>query len=77
MHAQMKELLEQVKKLPTDDQVELADLIYAVTALPREEWEAAWAEEGERRLAEFDRGEAEAIDADVVFASLKEKYGWK
>ncbi len=77
MHAHIKNLFEQVKQLPTDEQIELADLIYLETALPTDQWEAAWAEEGERRMAEYERGETTAIDSEEVFARLKQKYGWQ
>lgn len=33
--------------------------------------EAAWAVEIERRLAEYDRGEVQAIDAEEVFAKAR------
>ena len=35
------------------------------------EVEAAWALEIERRLAEYDRGEANSIDAEEVFAKAR------
>ena len=35
------------------------------------EVEAAWGDEIERRLAEYDCGEAKSIDADEVFAKAR------
>ncbi|HSV58163.1 MAG TPA: addiction module protein [Variovorax sp.] len=35
------------------------------------ELDAAWAEEIERRLAEYDRGEVPAVDAEEVFAKAR------
>jgi putative addiction module component (TIGR02574 family) len=35
------------------------------------EVQAAWGGEIERRLAEYDRGEAKSIDADEVFAKAR------
>ncbi|MBI5936260.1 MAG: addiction module protein [Betaproteobacteria bacterium] len=77
MLTQTKVLLEQVKKLPEDEQIELADMIYAEASITKEEWDAVWAEECARRIAEFESGKVQAIDADTVFAELKQKYGWK
>ncbi len=77
MLTQTKALLEQVKKLPEDEQIELADLIYAEASITQEEWDAVWAKECARRFAEFENGRAQAINADQVFAELKQKYGWQ
>jgi len=77
MHTHIKELFEQVRNLPVEEQIELADLIYSGTALPTDEWEAAWQVECERRWAEFERGEVAAVDSEVVFSNLKQKYGWE
>lgn len=77
MLTQTKALLEQVKQLPEDEQIELADMIYAEASLPKEEWDAIWAEECARRFAELESGKVQPIDADDVFAELKQKYGWK
>lgn len=77
MHTHIKELFEQVSKLPVEEQVELADLIYSGTALPTDECEAAWKVECERRWTEYEHGEVVAIDSDEVHDSLKQKYGWQ
>lgn len=74
MNVQVKDLLDQAKQLSVDDQIHLADMLYAEAAPSTAEWEAAWTEECERRLAEYDRGEVEAEDFDVVMARLREKY---
>ena len=77
MNAHVKELFEQAKQLTSDERIELADLLYADTSIPSEEWEAAWAAEAQRRIEAYRRGEIEAIDADDVHARIKEKYGLK
>ncbi len=77
MQTDTKALLEQVKKLPEEEQIELADMIYAETSITQEEWDAVWAEECARRFADFEGGKDQAISADQVFAELKQKYGWK
>ena len=47
MNTQVKELFEQARKLSEDERIELADLLYAETAIPYAEWEAAWVAEAE------------------------------
>jgi len=42
-----------------------------------EEWEAAWLEECERRVAEYERGGVEAEDFDVAMERLRQKYQLK
>lgn len=74
MNTQVKELLDRANQLSVDDRIYLADMLYAEITPPVEEWEAAWAEECERRLAEYDRGEVYAEDFDLVMARLKEKF---
>lgn len=77
MNAHVKELFEQAKQLSTDERIELADLLYADTAIPSAEWEAEWAAECEDRLAAFERGETEAIDADELHGRLRKRFGFK
>ncbi|MBK6400444.1 MAG: addiction module protein [Rhodocyclaceae bacterium] len=77
MNTQVKELFEQARKLSEDERIELADLLYAETAIPYAEWEAAWVAEAESRLEAYRRGEMQAVDAEEVHARLREKYGFK
>lgn len=77
MNAHVGELYEQAKHLSAEERIELADLLYADTATPDAEWEAAWVAEAERRLEAYRRGEMEAIDAEEVHARLRAKYGLK
>ena len=77
MNAHVKDLLEQAKTLSEDERILLADLLYAESSLSTEEWEAAWLDECERRLAEYERGEVEAVSSDEVFARLKIQYSLK
>ena len=74
---QVKDLLERAKSLSEDERILLADLLYAESSLSQEEWEAAWREECERRLGEYEQGEVEATDSAEVFARLKSKYNLK
>ncbi|MGH8763476.1 MAG: addiction module protein [Nitrosospira sp.] len=77
MNTQVKDLLEQAKTLSEDERILLADLLYAESSLSPEEWEIAWREECERRLAEYHGGEVEAIDSNEVFTRLENKYNLK
>jgi hypothetical protein len=43
--------------------------------LTQEEWEAAWAEEGERRLREAERTGNWGRPGDEVMRELKERFG--
>ncbi|MDP1611413.1 MAG: addiction module protein [Sulfuritalea sp.] len=63
--------------LSTDERIELADLLYADTAIPSAEWEAEWAAECEDRLAAFERGEIQAVDADEMHARIEKEFGLK
>jgi hypothetical protein len=77
MNIQVENLLEQAKMLSEDERIVLADLLYSASSLSTEEWEAAWLEECERRLAEYEREEVEAMHADEVSARLKRHYHLK
>ncbi|MBA2659997.1 MAG: addiction module protein [Nitrosospira sp.] len=77
MNAHVKDLLEQAKTLSEEERILLADLLYAESSLSTEEWEAAWLEECERRLAEYENGEVEAMNSSEVFARLKSQYNLK
>ncbi len=41
---------------------------------PDAEIDALWAKEAEERLAAYDRGDIEAIDAEVVFAEFRDRF---
>lgn len=72
MHDQVADLVEKGRLLPPEDRERLVDELLAslnegaVTSL-----DPSWESEIEKRLAEYDRGEVQAIDADVVFAKAR------
>ncbi|QDU18332.1 addiction module protein [Urbifossiella limnaea] len=75
-------VIEMIRALP--DTATWADIAEAGDArfgdpndenLTREEWEAAWAEEINRRVADIDAGRTKLIPAEEVMARLKAKYG--
>lgn len=43
--------------------------------VPQDEWEAAWAEEVNRRIEDMESGRVQGIPADEFFRKLREKYG--
>lgn len=66
------ELAERGKALDPHDRSRLVDLLLESLHEPSTaEVESAWASEIERRLAEYDRGEIQAIDADEVFTKAR------
>lgn len=76
MNTHVKEMFEQVQRsLSDDEKIELADWLYADAIKPDSDWEAAWIAEAERRLEAIERGEMALIDAEVVHARLRAKFG--
>ena len=71
MTSRIESLLEQVRALSREEQVQLLAEQHDIVSPPDPEWEAAWAAECERRLGELDRGEVEAEDFDVVMAKAR------
>ena len=72
MPDQVIELAERGKALTPGDRSRLVDLLLeSLHESPIAEIEAAWEKEIDRRLAEYDRGEVQAIDAEEVFAKAR------
>jgi putative addiction module component (TIGR02574 family) len=66
------ELAERGRALAPQDRSRLVDMLLESLHEPSTvEVESAWEAEIERRLAEFDRGEVQAIDAEEVFAKAR------
>ena len=66
---QVAELARLSLALSPDDRARLTELLLSsLDAEPKSDFEAAWDEEIRQRLAAYDRGEVEAIDAETVFA---------
>ena len=70
----VQELLEQARALPLESQLELYDALNDLISPRDPEWEAAWKDECERRIAEVRNGEVEAEDFDEVMERLRQKY---
>ncbi|MFT3816252.1 MAG: addiction module protein [Rubrivivax sp.] len=68
MNDQVTELARRSLTLSADDRGRPADIFLSSLAEePKSEVEAAWEAEIARRLATYDGGEVEAIDAEMVF----------
>ena len=71
-----EQLLAEAMALDPEEREALADDLWmTLDHTSREAIEAAWAEEIERRIAAYDRGEVAAVPADEMFRRLREKYG--
>ena len=73
MTEQTQILLEQARRLSPAERAQLADELLATLDQPDAKITAQWAEEAERRLSAYERGEIQAIDAEEVFARLHKK----
>lgn len=68
-----KEIMAVALKLPASERAVLADELLHSLDKTDPEIDALWAKEAEDRLAAYDRGEIEAIDADAVLAEMRER----
>ena len=73
MNERVKRISEQAKALSPEELEELVDELLLSLPETDPEVENAWAEEAERRYAAVRRGEVETIDADEVFAGIRER----
>jgi putative addiction module component (TIGR02574 family) len=72
MPDRVAELAEQARTLAPGERSRLVDLLLeSLHESPLAEVEAAWAAEIERRVAAYDRGEAETFAAEDVFAEAR------
>ena len=68
----VSELVKRGRALPTEDRERLVDqLLESLNEPAATELNAAWEAEIERRLAEYDQGSVQAIDAEEVFAKAR------
>ena len=68
-----EDILEIARRLPAAERAALVDELLRFLDKPDAEVDALWAKEAEERLAAYDRGEIEAIDAELVFAELRDR----
>jgi putative addiction module component (TIGR02574 family) len=72
MHDQVAELVQKGRSLPPEERERLVEgLLESLNESASSSLDPAWEAEIEKRLAEYDRGEVQAIDAEVVFAKAR------
>ena len=72
MQDQVNELVKRGRLLAPEDRERLVDqLLESLNEPAAAELDQAWDAEIERRLAEYDRGEVQAVDAEEVFAKAR------
>ena len=72
MMPETRRIFEQAMALPARERESLAELLLvSLDPADQKEIDAAWAEEAERRLADYRAGRAKAIDAEEVFRELR------
>ena len=71
MSASLEQIEEQARALSAEERAKLAESLLESLHSPVSEVEAAWAEEIERRVAAFDRGELPSYPAEDVFAEAR------
>ena len=71
MQTSLKQIEEQALGLNSEDRAKLAELMLESLSSPLAEVEEAWAQEIEKRVAAYDRGEIPAYAAEDVFAEAK------
>jgi putative addiction module component (TIGR02574 family) len=68
MKTRIRAITEEAERLPAPDRVRLVEHLLATLDKPDSEIDRAWAEESERRLDRYLRGETTALDAEDVLA---------
>jgi len=72
MHDQVTELVQKGSLLPPEERERLIEgLLESLNEPASSALDPAWEAEIEERLGEYDRGEVEAIDAEIVFAKAR------
>jgi putative addiction module component (TIGR02574 family) len=69
-----EEILQQLLSLPVETRAALAEKLLESLDPPDERNNRLWAEEAERRVEAYERGEMEAIPGEEVFARLRAKF---
>ena len=75
MPRESQQVIDDALSLPVEARVRLVDRLLESLNLPtRTEVEEAWAEEVEHRISQVEKGEAELIPGEEVFARLRRQY---
>jgi putative addiction module component (TIGR02574 family) len=74
MARELKDIAAEALELPLTARAELAtQLLDSLEDISEEESDALWAEEGERRYAEYKAGRIESVPAKEVFSRLRSR----
>ena len=74
MSRELKDIAAEALELPLNARAELASrLLESLDDLSEEENEQLWAQEAERRYAEYKAGRIEAVPAEEVFERLRSR----
>ena len=74
MAKDLKDIAAEALELPLTARAELASqLLDSLDDLSEEENDQLWAQEAERRYAEYQAGNMEAVSADELFARLRSR----
>jgi putative addiction module component (TIGR02574 family) len=68
MNKRVKSIAQEAERLPAEDRIELVEHLLSTLDKPDPEIDKAWAEESERRIDAYLRGEIPARDAEDVLA---------
>lgn len=72
MHDQVADLVQKGRLLPPEERERLVDgLLESLNEAASSALDPAWEAEIKKRLAEYDRGEVQAIDGEAVFAKAR------
>lgn len=71
MPKKLRTIKQQVLELSNEERAKLAELLLESVRAPVADVEAAWADEIEKRVSAFDRGEMQSYPAEDVFAEAR------
>ena len=74
MATNSEDILQKLLTLPVETRARLAEQLLESLEPPDERNQQLWAEEAERRIEAYERGEITAVPAEEVFARLREKF---
>ena len=75
MNERVKKLSEEIRKLSPEEQADLIDELLVLTYRePDPVIEKAWAEEAERRMRAYERGETKGEPVEEVLAELRSRF---
>jgi putative addiction module component (TIGR02574 family) len=74
MSTEHKAILDELLTLPPDERARLAEQLMESLEVPDERISELWANEAERRLDAYERGDLKAVPGAEVIARLRSKF---